>query len=193
MKPPKTLPRGLSPEEAALWAKLARSVTPLAGRDVRPVSEVPSAPVPSTANMPVPRKVKGRVPPARPAPVVAAPAPPPGPGLDSHWEKRLGKGTLSPDFTLDLHGHSLDAAHRRLDWGLTQAKAMGARVVLVVTGKPRPVEAADRAERRGAIRAKILDWLAAGPHGADIAAIRNAHRRHGGEGALYLILKRRRG
>ncbi len=99
---------------------------------------------------------------------------------------------MEPDFTLDLHGHNLDQAHRRLDQGLAQAKAMGARLVLVITGKPRPVDAADRGERRGAIRAKILDWLAAGPHGSDIAAVRNAHRRHGGEGALYLVLKRRR-
>ncbi len=50
---------------------------------------------------------------------------------------------------------------------------------------------ADRGSSRGAIRAKILDWLAAGPHANDIAAIRRAHRRHGGEGALYLVLRRR--
>jgi DNA-nicking Smr family endonuclease len=99
---------------------------------------------------------------------------------------------LSPDFTLDLHGHTLAAAHQRLDHGLTQAKALGARVVLLVTGKPRPTEAADRGERRGAIRAKVLDWLAAGPHASSIAAVRNAHRRHGGEGALYLVMKRLR-
>jgi len=180
-------PRGLSAEEAALWAKLASSVTPLKGK------EVATAPLPiPPAEMPVPRKIKGRVPPARLAPAAMPLPPPSAPGLDSHWEKRLGRGTLSPDFTLDLHGHSLDAAHARLDWGLTQAKAMGARVVLLVTGKPRPVEAADRGHRRGAIRAKIVDWLAAGPHSSDIAAIRNAHRRHGGEGAIYLVLKRRR-
>jgi DNA-nicking Smr family endonuclease len=69
---------------------------------------------------------------------------------------------------------------------------MGARLVLLITGKPRPAEAADRGVRRGAIRAKVVDWLAAGPHAADIAAVRAAHRRHGGEGALYLVLKRRR-
>ena len=69
---------------------------------------------------------------------------------------------------------------------------MGARVVLLITGKPRPVASADRAERRGAIRAKVLDWLAAGEHAADIAAVRTAHRRHGGTGALYLVLRRAR-
>jgi len=115
-----------------------------------------------------------------------------GPGLDSHWDRKFQAGRIEPDFTLDLHGHTLDSAHARLDDGLMQAKAMGARVVLLIAGKPRPVDAADRGSKRGAIRAKVLDWLAIGPHGADIAAIRKAHRRHGGEGALYLILKRRR-
>ena len=69
---------------------------------------------------------------------------------------------------------------------------MDARLVLLVTGKPRPVDAADRAHRRGAIRAKVADWLAAGAHADAIAAVRVAHRRHGGPGALYLVLKRRR-
>ncbi len=99
---------------------------------------------------------------------------------------------MSPDFTLDLHGHTLDQAHRRLDMGLGQARTMGARLVLLVTGRPRPVDPADRATQRGAIRAKVLDWLAAGPHASAIAAIRPAHRRHGGEGALYIVLKRPR-
>jgi len=113
-------------------------------------------------------------------------------GLDSSWERKLARAAIEPDFTLDLHGYTLDQAHRRLDSGLAQAKAMGARLVLLVTGNPRPVDAADRGSRRGAIRAKVLDWLAAGPHGADIAAVRPAHRRHGGAGALYLVLGRKR-
>jgi DNA-nicking Smr family endonuclease len=113
-------------------------------------------------------------------------------GLDSTWDRKLTRGTLAPDFTLDLHGHTLATAHARLDDGLMQAKALGARVVLVITGKPRQAEAADRGHQRGAIRAKVLDGLAAGPHGSDIAAIRKAHRRHGGDGALYLVLRRAR-
>jgi DNA-nicking Smr family endonuclease len=113
-------------------------------------------------------------------------------GLDSAWERKLARAHIEPDFTLDLHGHTLDQAHARLDAGLAQAKAMGARLVLLITGLPRAVEAADRGHRRGAIRSKVLDWLAAGPHGADVAAVRPAHRRHGGAGALYLVLRRKR-
>jgi DNA-nicking Smr family endonuclease len=113
-------------------------------------------------------------------------------GLDASWERKLARAAIAPDFTLDLHGHTLDQAHVRLDSGLMQAKAMGARLVLLVTGKARPVDAADRGTSRGAIRAKVVDWLAAGPHASDIAAIRKAHRRHGGDGALYIVLRRPR-
>lgn len=183
-------PRGLTPAEAALWARVAQTVQPL--HPVRPKAAAAAAIVDPAPAQPAPRRVKGRVP-----ALALPPAPPPSPprpldrhGLDGSWERKLAKAQLSPDLTLDLHGHSLDAAHARLDLGLTQAVAMGARLVLVITGKPRPVAAADRGERRGAIRAKLLDWLAAGPHASRIAAVRPAHQRHGGSGALYVILRR---
>jgi DNA-nicking Smr family endonuclease len=100
-------------------------------------------------------------------------------------------GRLEPDLTLDLHGHTLDTAYDRVMSALDQARAMNARVVLVVAGRERPVDPADRSRKRGAIRAKLLDWLAASRHAEAIAAVRRAHIRHGGEGALYLVLKRR--
>ena len=186
-------PRGLSPEEAALWARVAKSVTPLPGRSAPPEAEpepaMPGAPI--AADSPRSKRVKGRVPPPS-APRVPSSATPAPTGLDSHWERRLGRATFQPEFTLDLHGHTLDQAYHRLNAGLAQARAMGARLVLLITGKPRFAEAADRGQERGAIRAKILDWLAAGSHRSAIAAIRKAHRRHGGEGALYIVLKRER-
>ena len=184
-------PRGLTAEEAAAWARLAATVKPLEQVGRKPPPVPPPVPLAVPTPAPAPR-LKGRVPPARPVP-----APPPGSRdatqpLDTSWERKFARGSLAPDFTLDLHGHTLDAAHRRLDLGLAQARAMGARVVLLITGKPRPADPADRGQRRGAIRAKVLDWLAAGPHASDIAAVRSAHRRHGGDGALYLVLRRPR-
>ena len=113
-------------------------------------------------------------------------------GLDGSWERKLAQARIEPDFTLDLHGYTLDAAHARLDHGLTLALAQGARLVLVIAGKPRPVDAADRGSKRGAIRAKLIDWLAAGPHASKIAAVRGAHQRHGGAGAVYVVLRRPR-
>ena len=183
-------PRGLSAAEAALWARVASTIDPLhpARPAAKTLAEPPAAPPP------VIKRVKGRVPPPLPAPPPKAMPPRPldRHGLDGSWERKLAKAQISPDLTLDLHGHSLDAAHARLDAGLMQAVAMGARLLLVITGKPRPVAAADRGERRGAIRAKLLDWLAAGPHASRIAAVRPAHQRHGGSGALYVILRRPR-
>ncbi|MEL1249192.1 Smr/MutS family protein [Aurantiacibacter gilvus] len=182
-------PRGLSPEEAALWNKVASTVRPL-----HPATQHAKPKEVTAKTVPQPKKLAARKPAAPVQQPVMTPTPgiPVGhKGLDSHWERRLSRNSTEPDFTLDLHGHNLEQAYRRLDDGLIQAKAMGARLVLVVTGKPRPVQAADRGEKRGAIRAKILDWLAAGQHASDIAAVRNAHRRHGGEGALYLVLRKR--
>jgi DNA-nicking Smr family endonuclease len=110
-------------------------------------------------------------------------------GLDASWDRKLAQGVVPPDFTLDLHGHTLDAAHARLDHGLALALAQGARVVLLITGRERPSE--DR-RSRGVIRRKFLDWLAHGSHASRIAAIRPAHPRHGGAGAVYIVLKRLR-
>lgn len=189
-------PRGLLPDEAELWGRVARTVTPLrrVSRKLAETDPVMAAPLePAPAPKPA-AKVKGRVPPPPPPPVAAPERQRPldRHGLDGSWEKKLARAEVHPDFTLDLHGHGLDAAYARLDHGLAQALAMGARVVLVITGKPRPVEAADRGERRGAIRAKLLDWLAHGSHAHRIASVRGAHRKHGGAGAVYVILKRTR-
>jgi len=185
-------PRGLSAAEAALWAQVAGTVTPLAGRK-RPVAPVANAP-PKAIELPA-KIIKAARTAPKPTVVVARRSevrPLDRHGLDTSWERKLDKAAISPDFTLDLHGHSLDAAHGRLDHGLGLAIAQQARLVLVITGRPRPVAAADRGERRGAIRAKLLDWLAAGPHASKIAAVRPAHQRHGGAGALYVVLRRHR-
>ena len=185
--------RHLTDEEAALWARVARTVTPIAGRR-RAVLPAPVAAGPAPTPAPRPKRQIGRVPePPPPPPAAPSARPLDRHGLDSGWERRLGKGVVQPDFTLDLHGHSLDAAHARLDHGLTLALAQGARVVLLITGRSRPHDDhATRGERRGAIRAKFLDWLTAGPHASRIAAIRPAHPRHGGAGAVYIVLRRPR-
>lgn len=195
-------PRRLSSDETALWRKVAETVTPLERRPrANPIrEEVPAPPqgAPATTQPPPVAQAPRHPAPARVSvhPPATRRAAPPRPGeqqaLDGSWERKFARGTVDPDFSLDLHGATLDQAYMRLMRGLTQAKAMQARVMLVVTGKARPIEAADRGKARGAIRAKMVDWLAASEHASDVAAIRGAHRRHGGPGALYIVLKRRR-
>jgi DNA-nicking Smr family endonuclease len=172
--------RPLSAEERALWARVIRTVRPLHG----PAAEPDPAPPEPEAATPAPAR-------SSPAPRPAAPVKAqPGTTLDASWDKRLARGLVQPDLVVDLHGHSLQGAYGRLDDSLERAIARGARLLLLVTGKPpsddrRPVV-------RGAIRAAVGDWLAASRHAGDIAAVRGAHQRHGGAGALYIILRRRR-
>ena len=186
-------PRGLSADEMALWRKVAATVTPLHPVIKRaaptPVVEKPAPAV----ELPV-RRIRGRV----PAPLLPPPPPPPKramttDGLDGTWDRKLARGTITPDITIDLHGMTLDTAHARLNGGIAQALAIGARVILLIAGKPRPHDEHDqRGNRRGAIRAKLLDWLANSPHAGHIAAVRGATPRHGGTGAVYIVLRKLR-
>ena len=168
--------RRLRADEAALWRRVVDSVTPMHG------------PLPKAAPVPDP--------PAKPAakiqPRPKALAPPvkqkPGTTLDGSWDRRLARGLVQPDRSLDLHGHNLATAYDLLERRLREAVAEGARVLLLITGKPPAKERGGR----GAIRAAVGDWLAASPVAGDIAAVRGAHPRHGGAGALYIILRRRR-
>jgi DNA-nicking Smr family endonuclease len=173
--------RPLSAEEKALWAKVIETVRPLRPQLAQLV----------LSHAPVPALPAARPPQMRSAPPRAAPAPPrPGTTLDGSWDRRLSRGLVQPDMTVDLHGHNLAGAYGRLDDSLERGIADGARLLLLITGKPpsddrRPVA-------RGAIRAAVGDWLAASRHTGDIAAVRDAHPRHGGTGALYIVLRRRR-
>jgi DNA-nicking Smr family endonuclease len=112
--------------------------------------------------------------------------------LDGSWDKRIAKGALEPDFTIDLHGETTASAHARLNRSLAAAIRAEARVVLLITGKAARDNPRLPPTTRGVIRASVKDWLAASSHAGHIAAIRNAHPRHGGAGALYLVLRRAR-
>ncbi len=109
--------------------------------------------------------------------------------LDGSWDKRIRGGDLEPDRILDLHGMNLDRAWTAIDHGLEEAIRRGDRIVLLITGHHRPGEPP---VQRGKIRAAVHDWLAASRHAGDIAAVRGAHRRHGGGGSLYLVLRRQK-
>ena len=174
--------RSLSPEESELWARVASTIRPLSREPLAPASPEPA------------QRDRDRLPPSGPAPKLArSPQPRPRPvpiadrTLDGSWDKKLRSGSVEPDRVLDLHGMTLDMAWSAIDRGLGQSIARGDRVLLLITGHHRPGEPP---VQRGKIRAAVHDWLAASRHAPSIAAVRGAHRRHGGGGSLYLILKR---
>ncbi|WP_324749999.1 Smr/MutS family protein [Sphingomonas sp. LY54] len=180
--------RRLNAEEKALWDKVVASVRPMHSRPPKDAEPAPVPPAERQAAAPT-RATRAPAKPARPA---AAPPPVvrPGSTLDGSWDRRLSRGIVQPDVTVDLHGHNLATAYHLLDSRLEQAIAMGARVMLLVTGKPPKGEPPIA---RGKIRAAVGDWLAASRHAGAIAAVRGAHPRHGGTGALYIVLRRPRG
>lgn len=183
--------RPLSAEEAALWARVIASVRPMRLPAPPKPTAPPKAPIAPAPEPPAPvKKVRGRVPAPLPRPVKpAAPRPLTANTLDGSWDRDLSRGRTVPDSSIDLHGHTLSSAYARLDAALDFAIQSGQRVLLVITGKP-PRAESERPHARGAIRAAIGDWLAGSRHGAHIAAVRPAHPRHGGTGALYIILRR---
>jgi DNA-nicking Smr family endonuclease len=172
----------LSAEERALWARVAATIKPLAGKTVD-MAEILSATPPSIVRR---KPVARAATPSTPARLIEAPPPD---TLDGGWDRRLRQGAVSPDRTIDLHGHTLATAHAALEQALARAVTDDVRILLVVTGKPPRPEA----KGRGLIRASIGDWLGTSGYRDRIAAVRHAHPRHGGTGALYLILRRKRG
>ena len=189
------MPRRLAPEESALWKKVAATVKPL------PRAKAPLAPAaPPTVSPPKPTPRSTAAPAA--APRAPTKLPPPrrthqAATLDGHWDRRLRKGLVRPDLSIDLHGHTLVSAQTLLDEAIGRGLMRGARVLLVVAGRLRP--GADRLPQmhgdprpRGAIRASLPDWLSVSPYADRIVALRAAHISHGGGGAVYVILRRPR-
>ena len=171
--------RSLSTEENELWARVASTIRPLSRTKV--ASETTEKPHQFA-------QAKTALPITRPAAVAPTKRVPIGERtLDGSWDKRLRGGAIGPGRTIDLHGMTLDGAWAAIDRGLEQAITRGDRVILLITGHHRPGEPPIQ---RGRIRAVVHDWLAASRHARNIAAVRGAHRRHGGGGSLYLILKR---
>ncbi len=178
--------RRLSAEEAALWRRVAGSVRAI--RPVAPIAVDPIAIRPSRATLKDPVVIQN---PSTSTTTHGLRAKQSANTLDGSWDKKIDTGRLTPDRTIDLHGYNLAAAHHRLDRGLDEAIRDGTRVILLVTGRaPRAGTSRIDLPLRGIIRESVGDWLAASRHASAIAAIRNAHPRHGGAGALYIVLRR---
>ncbi len=180
--------RRLGEQEKALWGRVIATVEPL--HVVKPKVEVKPPPTPpKPVRAPAQAgALSAKTQPVRPT-LLPAQEHKASNTLDGHWDRRIDKGVIIPDVSVDLHGSALSGAYTRLDGALEQAIAQKMKVVLLVTGKARTHDRAS-GEGRGAIASVVRDWLAASRHSGSIAAVRNAHPRHGGTGALYIVLKR---
>jgi DNA-nicking Smr family endonuclease len=103
---------------------------------------------------------------------------------DRGGEKRVRRGKLEIDGTFDLHGHNQATGRAALGRFLCGAQARGARTVIVVTGVGRGGQ--------GALKRRLPEWLVEADLRAVVSGFAQAHRDHGGAGAYYVFLRRRR-
>ena len=176
-------PPGLSRADTELFRRAMKGVKPRHDRDLNvPEREWPRPPPEPTSGSVTakPRTGKaapGELPELRPG-VMA--------GVDRRTAERLRRGRLSVEATLDLHRHTQDEAHRALIGFITDAAAAGRRCVLVITGK------GALSEGGGVLRRQVPHWLNQPPCRGHVLAIAEARPEHGGAGALYVLLRRRR-
>jgi DNA-nicking Smr family endonuclease len=185
--------RQLTEEERALWSGVARSVKPLRPAR-RAVTEQSAAD--SVANeKKSPARPHGAEQVSRSSSAVAAPRPknPPLAPLDRRLKQRVARGREPIDTRLDLHGYTQARAHAALLAFLQRAQRDGARLVLVVTGKGAARSDSLAPGERGVLKRQVPIWLALPEFRAFVVGFEAAHVGHGGEGALYVRLRRRRG
>lgn len=161
--------RAVTAEEAKLWRTAMRNVTPY--RAAPPPEEL----VPEPLAAPIVKAAPVIIPPA-------APAPRPN-GIDRQTFKQLAKGERTVEAVIDLHGMTLQAAHAALRRFVELQAGIGKRCLLVITGKGAP-------NRPSKLREEVPLWLET--WSPPVLAVTSAQPKHGGAGALYVLLQRRR-
>jgi DNA-nicking Smr family endonuclease len=175
--------RGLSYEDRVLWTHVTKAIKPLS-IDAAP-REDETAEVSLPARPAPPAKRPAKVAPAAP-PIARKNAPPPQPTSLSRRAKRsVASGKQTIDARLDLHGFTQSEAHPALLRFLRSANARDARLVLVITGKGRGGEP-------GVLRRQVPQWLGLPEFRKLVVGFEDAHVTHGGEGALYVRVRRSR-
>jgi DNA-nicking Smr family endonuclease len=184
-----------SDDDAQLWAQFTKDIEP--ARKVDRVTPPRRAPAPSLPEAPPKKAAAPRAPQPGPAPGPPAPKPAPvrshgdTPGVDARTAANLKRGKLPIDGTIDLHGMDRESAAAALTRFIDTRQAAGARCVLVITGKGLN-QGGEGRWSPGVLRQAVPEWLNAPPLAGKVLAFSYAQPHHGGSGALYVLLKRRR-
>lgn len=190
------------PPDFELWLDVAKSVKPLRHRPAKPAT-----PHPAKARPSAPASVSKPVRPAISSPPVPIQphlpkSPPPLTGFDRRTAQRFTRGQVDIERRLDLHGTGIEMARLRLLQFLRDAHHQGFRTVLVITGKGdspyarhtlHGAEHFNTPERQGRLRRMVPDWLHDPEFRSLVAGFQPAHPKHGGGGAFYVKIRRKRG
>ncbi len=176
--------RRLSYEERVLWATVTKAIEPL--REGAPFSSNADDEAVAESAKPAPRLARPAKSIVIPLPEPPKPSPPPLTPLSRRMKRGVVSGKHEIDSRLDLHGLTQSEAHAALLRFLRNAYARDARLVLVITGKGRGGEP-------GVLRRQVPQWLGLPDFRSFVVGFEDAHVAHGGEGALYVRLRRARG
>jgi DNA-nicking Smr family endonuclease len=181
--------RRLRPDEVELWRRVTALVSPREPAP-RPEPETPSPSIepaaPPVRRPALPARRAGPVSATRAAASVPAP-----PRIDGHLRRDLVRGKRRPEARIDLHDMTLAQAHSALTHFVLSSHSAGRRVVLVITGKGRAGREPHGWDGgRGVLRRQVPVWLSGPPLAPLVIDVTQAHRLHGGEGALYVVLRR---
>ena len=165
--------RAATQAERALWGVAMRGVRPLSPNSVLPV--FPPLPEPAPA-----AEIIASLP-------VSGPAPTRIPGaVDRATVERMKRGQVNVEARIDLHGMDQRAAFASLMGFIETSSRAGRRAVLVITGK------GAISGGGGVLRRNAPNWLMSSPLAGRILTIQAAHTRHGGDGAFYVLLRRKK-
>jgi DNA-nicking Smr family endonuclease len=191
--------RRLGEDEAELWQQATRSVETVKAKPRIGAAKASVAPSPPRREAPASDTQKPNSPPAPlKKPVARTQKIPPLADFDRRKARQIAAGKVSIDDTLDLHGLTQAAAHARLRTFLLGAHASGFRTVLVITGKGAPGDRRDYLARafgereQGVLRRAVPQWLGERELAAVVLSFTPAVARHGGDGALYVQLRKAR-
>jgi DNA-nicking Smr family endonuclease len=205
LKKPGKRGHDLSAEERALWEHAARTLKPIKGKGrvhAAQEKDAPAAPPRPHSHEKAPVHRASAAPPRVPARAAPLPPPPAGPPLsnfDRRKARKIGTGKVEIDGRIDLHGMRQAEAHAALRRFLMRAYAEGRRLLLVITGKGAPLRRGEddegpvgvRDHERGVLKRNVPRWLAEPELRSIVVGFTKATIRHGGEGALYVQLRRR--
>ncbi len=193
----RTRRRGLTSEERVLWTTVTKAIKPLRAKRV----PAPAADGEAALEIPKPARPAARAAKAAPAtpqkPARQRPSPPLAPPLaplGRRLRARVARGKEAIDARLDLHGLTQTQAHAALLRFLRNASARDARLVLVITGKgSKNLGLRGEGGERGVLRRQVPQWLGLPEFRSLVVGFEDAHIAHGGEGALYVRVRRARG
>jgi DNA-nicking Smr family endonuclease len=183
----KSRTRQLSPEEKRLWSHVALHVKPMQGKALPPEPEPEDKPATAPApQMTAPVSALPPLPPPKPAMPPLAP-------VERKTLQALRRGRKDVDSVIDLHGMRQEEAHFALLSFLHRAQGSGHGLVLVITGKGGAAVSSGLFEERGVLRRMVPHWLRLPDLRHLVIGYEEASPQHGGSGAIYVRLRRRRG